>query len=491
MAHMQTTQIESAPPRPPVEVSSEPIAEISATLLRAQTFLSGSGISLMVREGSWLVCRASNGAAAPEIGARIAVENTFLGLCVTLKKPQSCEDADSDLRVENLAYSRLRPKSIMAVPVRSGQDVIAVLASFSSAPNAFSNTQVAILRTVADSLSRPVQQLPLSPPVSEPMNPVPWPGTAPSSPEPVRQSAPKPEPPSIAAPAPAAPPAALVQTHNEVLTLADDVAPRPILREPRPSPPTVRVVTYSLPSFELTRTVPRRRWRPAALRIAAITAACLVCAFASAGWYSTRLPAAPPRIHALPAAPAIVKASVTSAAAPATVAPAPAVASAPAVVESKQASPAATVAAAAEPELPVTESPSPEPVAPKLPERAPVSEAPTLAFAAPSGLPVLAAPHAAAPKMHHSEVVPARLETGAAPQYPPAARGRRIAGQVVLSVVVRKDGSVGEVKLLSGNPIFLASATDALKRWHYAPATLDGEPVEATAQVTLKFDPRR
>ena len=41
----------------------------------------------------------------------------------------------------------------------------------------------------------------------------------------------------------------------------------------------------------------------------------------------------------------------------------------------------------------------------------------------------------------------------------------------------------------SGSNVFRDAAIDAVKKWRYSPATLDGQPVEATAQVVLKFDP--
>ena len=492
MAHMQTTTIESAPPSPPVEVSAEPIAEISATLLRAQAFLSGCGIALLVREGAWLVSRASNGAAAPEIGARVPVENSFLGLCVTLKKPQSCEDADSDLRVENATYSRLRPKSILAVPVRNGQEVIAVLAGFSSAPNAFSNTQVAILRTVADSLSRPVQQLPLSPPPPEPPAPRqdPWP--VPPRETTIEKAAKREPQAAVVAPAPPLPPPPAPQK-EEVLTLADEVAAPPRSLESRslelrPTPPAPKF--YPVPkSLEFAR-LQRRRFPPAMSRIAAITAACLIAAFASVGWYSSRVPAAPRYAPAAAKLP-VIPAPVAAAPAPAPTLP----------VESTPPSTAPAPATAKHAAAPAHEAPSPGPqeetaaegpapiVAPKLPKALPaVVEAPALALSSPSSMPALVAPHAAAPKIHQSQVSPARLEYRVSPQYPVMALKRRASGQVVLSLLVRKDGSVTDVKMISGNALFRDSAVEAVRKWRYSPATLDGAPVETSAQVVLKFD---
>ena len=482
MAHMQATGIETDLPRPTIEVPSEPIAEISATLLRAQAFLSGCGIALMVREGATLVCRASNGAAAPEIGARIPVEQTFLGLCVTLKKPQSCENADADLRVENATYGRLRPKSILAVPVRAGQDVIAVLAGFSSAPNAFSNTQVAILRTVADSLSRPVQQLPSAPPAMEMAAAEPAPIAPPQ--EPVESNTPKPA--ETYAPAAAAVPLAPLE---ELLTLADDPAPAlPTPPAPLPRPSRARLMAYPVPPSLTLSPRRSRRLHPAVLKILAMAAVGVLGALATAAWFSTRMPT-PPGPTARPAPPPIVQPSPRVE--PIVSTPVPEVPAAP-VAAAKPAVPApkphdVSPAVSAAPSVPIAEPMPPKLELPKPAQSAP-AEAPVLALNTVPALPALVAPHVDAPKIHQSAVVPARLEYRVAPEYPMIAVKRRVGGEVVLSLVVRKDGSVSNVKVVSGNSLLTDSAISAVKHWRYSPATLDGKPVEASAQVVLKFD---
>jgi protein TonB len=64
-------------------------------------------------------------------------------------------------------------------------------------------------------------------------------------------------------------------------------------------------------------------------------------------------------------------------------------------------------------------------------------------------------------------------------------------GKVVLSARILKDGRVGEVRVMSGPPVFQQSAVDAVKQWRYKPAHLDGEPVESTAEITLNFSTPR
>ena len=71
--------------------------------------------------------------------------------------------------------------------------------------------------------------------------------------------------------------------------------------------------------------------------------------------------------------------------------------------------------------------------------------------------------------------------------YPLEARERRIIGTVVLKVLVNKEGNVVKATVVSGPPVFSASALDAIKEWKFKPATLQGQPVETTTKIRLNF----
>ena len=58
---------------------------------------------------------------------------------------------------------------------------------------------------------------------------------------------------------------------------------------------------------------------------------------------------------------------------------------------------------------------------------------------------------------------------------------------MVLQVVIGKDGSVQNLHALSGPPLLVPSAMEAVKQWHYKPYRLNGEPVEANTQINVKF----
>ena len=55
------------------------------------------------------------------------------------------------------------------------------------------------------------------------------------------------------------------------------------------------------------------------------------------------------------------------------------------------------------------------------------------------------------------------------PSYPPLAKQARIQGTVVLQAVIGKDGSIQHLKAVSGHPMLIQSAIDAVSRWKYKP----------------------
>jgi TonB family protein len=74
-----------------------------------------------------------------------------------------------------------------------------------------------------------------------------------------------------------------------------------------------------------------------------------------------------------------------------------------------------------------------------------------------------------------------------APEYPAEAKDKRIQGQVVLSVIVGKDGEVEHVALVSGHPLLAPPAIASVKQWKYKPYLLNGAPVEVETQVMVSF----
>jgi protein TonB len=73
------------------------------------------------------------------------------------------------------------------------------------------------------------------------------------------------------------------------------------------------------------------------------------------------------------------------------------------------------------------------------------------------------------------------------PVYPALARQARIQGNVVLHAIIGKDGRVGELEVVSGHPLLVQAALDAVKNWRYQPTQLNGDPVEVDTTITVSF----
>lgn len=73
------------------------------------------------------------------------------------------------------------------------------------------------------------------------------------------------------------------------------------------------------------------------------------------------------------------------------------------------------------------------------------------------------------------------------PAYPPLARQARIQGSVTLQAEISKDGSIQNLRLISGHPMLAPSAIEAVKQWKYKPYILNGEPVEVETTITVNF----
>jgi len=73
------------------------------------------------------------------------------------------------------------------------------------------------------------------------------------------------------------------------------------------------------------------------------------------------------------------------------------------------------------------------------------------------------------------------------PAYPPLAKTARIQGDVVLNALISKNGNIENLRVMSGHPMLVTSALDAVKQWKYKPYILNGEPVEVETTITVKF----
>jgi protein TonB len=102
----------------------------------------------------------------------------------------------------------------------------------------------------------------------------------------------------------------------------------------------------------------------------------------------------------------------------------------------------------------------------------------------PTAAPKLAAPQRVRVSQGVSEGL---LVNKVTPPYPPMAKMARVQGAVVLQAVISKRGSIENLRVVSGHPMLVQAALDAVKQWRYRPYLLNGEPVEVETQITVNF----
>ena len=87
-----------------------------------------------------------------------------------------------------------------------------------------------------------------------------------------------------------------------------------------------------------------------------------------------------------------------------------------------------------------------------------------------------------------SGVAPPRLLREVRAEYSDAARRANLEGEVELEIVIRRDGTVGDVKILKGLGLGLNDqAIQAVRQWRFAPARLKGTPVDVVVEVAVEF----
>jgi periplasmic protein TonB len=74
------------------------------------------------------------------------------------------------------------------------------------------------------------------------------------------------------------------------------------------------------------------------------------------------------------------------------------------------------------------------------------------------------------------------------PQYPAIAKAARIQGTVVLQATISKQGTIENLRVVSGPPMLTQAALDAVRQWRYRPYLLNNEPVEVETTVNVVFN---
>jgi TonB family protein len=433
-------------------------------VVRAAKATRAGSAALALARGDELVCRAATGPLAPDLGVPLSTRDGLSGACLQTHRPQLSVDTEFDPRVDPAVSRHLGIRSILIVPVfdrndkdhndkdRNGKDcndndsndqhaqVSGLLEAFSTSPAAFSDSDQKLLESFAEEcarIRRAAIELSRRPPTAHAV------------------------PPEIVLP------------DVRINTVPSEF--KPSARVPPAFPPPDAIAESSLP----TRRPPSQ---PRTLEVWTLVVGTLAIVAALAvsfligsrsGWLRTSASSAqtePPLTTSKPVE------SAKSAAAPKS-----------ARAKTKPAAPAFD-------ELVVYEKGKvifrmkPTSTKPDRPQRQPANpiaaRQSSHAIIEASSTTKVAPPHSVWLAPAQAE---ARLLIRAEPRYPPEAIAAHRAGNVVLEVQVAENGSVSNVRTLSGDPALAAAATEAVRHWRYQPYRRHNHPAQFQTDVTLSF----
>src|SRR5499427_7099922 len=117
---------------------------------RAVAITGADGLAIALAESNEIVLRAAAGTVRPDPGTRIDRDSAFSGACFRTAQVVSCDDTETDARVNLDACRKLGARSMVAVPLCGRRRVIGVLEAFSAWPFGFNDSDVRNLTLLAE-----------------------------------------------------------------------------------------------------------------------------------------------------------------------------------------------------------------------------------------------------------------------------------------------------------------------------------------------------
>jgi putative methionine-R-sulfoxide reductase with GAF domain len=139
-----------AVPDPTALAERELDAALQLLVERAQYITGATGTALALPQGDEMVCRASAGACAPAVGARLQVRSGLTGESIVRRQLLRCDNAETDPRVNLETCRALGIASIVVLPLlRRNGEVRGLFELFSDHPYAFEERDLVALERMA------------------------------------------------------------------------------------------------------------------------------------------------------------------------------------------------------------------------------------------------------------------------------------------------------------------------------------------------------
>jgi TonB family protein len=416
----------------------------------ARLATGATAAAIALTRGDEIVCRATTGSNAPDLGVRLDVDSGLSGACVKSKQWQRCDDSETDSRVDAGICRDLGVRSILVFPVVREEKLLGVFEIFSPRPNAFSDREIQTLQALSRSIVNNVDR---AADVLAPLIPIPSVPVLPSSGSEATAEA------EIFDPSRVDP------------AQVDPVQVDPVELDPKQFDHAQHDVALPVAETATVSHPLRRDYGTTVLTLAVIAVALFL------GWMMgyVRRPRAPVGTKtraAVNATSQAVQANPQQDAA----------ATASAVAPDQPASSSATPAAASEQSV-SQQSGAALPTGGlvvyengKVIYRTPSQNSSHSAKDTPGG-----------PVNVPSRVADEYLMLRVEPDYPEPARVQHIEGPVVLEALVGKDGTVEKLSTVSGDAQLATAATDAVRQWRFKPFLRNGSPEEFQTRITVDF----
>ena len=450
---------------------------------------SATAAAIALKSGDEMVCRAAGGPNAPDVGVRLDVSSGLSGACVRTREIQYCADAETDRRVNAAASRRLQVRSVLVVPLEAGDELLGVFEIFSPHPGAFGNRDLQNLQTLSQVIVENLRELWAIPQpavaVDLPSATIPIPAPQPAVPVPVPTAALSKifvdDEPRFAWPT--GPLENKAVENNKVEEAEKEKEPSPPVVPAISGWPTAKESAVQAETPVRSRRLPgkimrgkrTREWGTSLLTAAVITVAVILgWTVGRPGWQRVtrkQSSASPPASSSTDSSEGRTatppqKSNEAGSIEPANQATTPSRASAAQRDDSS-----GGLVIYQNGKVIFRQSPR------SWPAGQPSAQLKTDAQPAEKVATVFLSPLMAS----------ARLIQRIEPVYPEAALQTHVQGEVELEALVGKDGSVQQLKLLSGDPELAAAAADAIRHWRFRPYQSDGQFVEFSTRLSVDF----
>src|SRR5215470_17828771 len=117
---------------------------------RALSITGADGVAIALADETAVVCRASLGRIAPQLGVRLDPNAGFSGSCLRGGETVRCDDSETDGRVNAQACRDLGTRSMVAVPLSAKGRVVGLIEAFCNEPFGFNDSDVRSLKLLGE-----------------------------------------------------------------------------------------------------------------------------------------------------------------------------------------------------------------------------------------------------------------------------------------------------------------------------------------------------